>query len=132
MKTTVCFILLCILVSVTSCNSFFKFSQSSSPVEKVEATWLAKILQDGNHHDLEAFTLNFSPLGKVVAKCSGCKVNGFWYEDEISNKFIMSFEPNQSLCELNKSWAVQISGSSKVILKSTDKTDPLTLTLLIP
>ena len=133
MKRIVCFTMVCVIIyALASCNTFFKFSHSSSNVENAGSTWLAKIVQDGNQHELETLTLHFSSSGRVLAKCATCDVNGFWYEDEISDKFIMSFEPNQVLCELNKSWDVQLSGSSKIILKSPERSMPLTLTLSIP
>lgn len=80
---------------------------------------------------MASIILNFSPTGEVIAKCPSCDVKGYWYEDELTNKFVMSFDPADDLCELNKSWDIQLSGSSAVVLNSNDGNDPVTLTLRI-
>ena len=122
-----------LLLSLSACNSFFNFSRSSHDSQKVdEAIWSATIIENGTKHNLGALTLNFSPSGKVVAKCSTCDVKGYWFEDERSDKFVMSFEPHEGLCELNKSWDVQVSSSAQVVLKSNDGGELTTLTLHIP
>ena len=121
-----------LMASFSSCNSFFKFSHGSLTREQAGSRWFAKIVQDGNQHELEALTFYFSRTGKVVANCRSCDVNGYWYEDEIANKFTMSFEPNDVLCELNKSWDVKFSSSSKIVLNSRENDHPFTVTILIP
>lgn len=80
---------------------------------------------------MASIILNFSPTGEVIAKCSSCDVKGYWYEDELTNKFVMSFDPADELCELNKSWDVELSGSAAVVLKSNDENGIVTLTLRI-
>jgi len=134
MNTALNFGFKCMLIcSLTACNSFFRFSNSLPDSQKVtENTWSAKIIENGEQHKLQDLTLNFSPSGKVVAKCHTCDVKGYWYEDEHSDKFIMSFEPNEELCELNKAWDVQVSGSSEIVLRNNDGATPTTITLKIP
>ena len=134
MKTLSTLVLKSMLIfSLTACNTFLKFSNSTTNTQKItEAIWSATILENGNLHGrFEELTLQFSPTGRVVAKCKTCEIKGFWYEDEISNKFVMSFEPSEGLCHLNKCWDVQISGSAAVVLKSSDASEPLTLTLRV-
>ena len=134
MKTLVTAILSCILfLCFSSCNSFFKFTSNSSVYRaSKEAIWSATVITKGKvNKELETFTLYFSPSGKVIAKCKSCDVKGYWYEDALTNTFIMSFDPNENICLLNKSWNIEISGSSLVVLKSTELNEPVTLTLRV-
>lgn len=128
MKSLLRFTCYCtVIASLASCTSFFKFMHNRPATAPEETSWSAKILQDSSSHEIESLTLCFSPTGKVVAKCSSGEINGYWHEDEVFNTFVMCFEPRPGLCELNKSWNVQLSGSAQVILKSMDYAGALTL-----
>ena len=133
MKTLFTLALQCTLaLCITSCSNFFKFSQSSTAHTAPDPVWSATIIENSpSKGRFRNLTLEFSPSGRVVAKCKTCDVKGFWYEDELLNKFVLCFEPSEDLCQLNKCWDVKISGSKAIVLKSLDVDDPLILTLRI-
>lgn len=123
--------LTCLILAMSSCSTFLKFSPSNSTEKIAEGGWSATLNETGTTHNLKNIILKFSPDGKVLAICPTCEVRGYWSENENTNHFLFSFEPNEDLCQLNKNWDIESYSSSAVILKATDSKGPISLTLHI-